>query len=140
MSNKDFELMNTHVFQFDSGVVVVAAAGTTAVYTLVLNGVPFSCTAEIINADDADAFDAFTIEAQVHPDGAWSTYITGAELTAGTALPGRLNRVVGNPPALVAAAVASVQFEGVGLHAVRFSGSGAAASAAQVRGNMVHLM
>ena len=66
----------------------------------------------------ADALTTMVIEAQAHPDGAWFTLVSAAELHAGTAS-GQLILAIGDLSVLAAAATASVSIDVRGLYAIR---------------------
>lgn len=125
-----------HAVAFESiAAITIDAVTDTVIETLTMNGLGAAVGFELENTG-ANALDAFFIEAQAYPGGAWFTYISSAELSAGNPITNRMLYVnVANPTTLAAAGKSEVGIIVLGLFAIRFKANAAAGgSTAKVRG------
>lgn len=124
-----------HAVAFESAAAVTIDATTdTVIETLTLNGLGSAIGVELENTG-ANSLDAFFVEAQAYPGGAWFTYISSSEMNAGNPLSNRLLYLSTSPTTLAAAGKSEFGIIVLGLFAVRFKANAAAGgSTAKVRG------
>jgi len=111
---------NTLAYQFEQLAMVVPVATNGTSDEVVLSGKFSRAAFDLLNKGPIRAFDQAFLEAQAHPNGAWFTYLSNAELNTGTAIAGRLVLVVINPTTLAADGQSFVLIDCTGLHAMRW--------------------
>ena len=107
--------------QFAESAVAVPATGTGETSEILLYGLYDRVAFQITNNGPTNAFDAMVIEAKAHSDGAWTSYVTSAQLNTGTAIAGLLILVVTNPTTLAADGVSFIVINTTGLYSVRIT-------------------
>jgi len=107
-------------YQFVQASFSVAPAGSSS-EEMVMVG-KFARLAVEIHNKGVSALTAMAVEGQIHPSSGWMSYVSSAELSAGTALAGRLvNVLTANPTTLAADGRSRIILETAGLHAVRLT-------------------
>jgi hypothetical protein len=103
-------------FDFEELAIAVAAAAAYG-KTIVLMGRFTRVSLELSNTGAKPLTDCI-VEYQAHPNSSWATFITAAELTAGSAAAG-LDLIVGDPPALAGPAKSLMVIDVTGLWSIR---------------------
>lgn len=124
-----------HAMSFQGDNTTVPAAGNTVLLTLKLDGQRSRVLFELENTGASNALDVALIEARLHPNGAWFTWISAAQLLAGIPVPGSLIQVVTDPTTLAALGKSRIMVDVTTFSDVRISVSAAAGgTTARARG------
>ena len=114
---------------FEQLALVIPAGGNTNCVTLTLKGRFSRVVMELDNIAAGQALDQCLVQYQAHPDADWATWVSNAELNTGTAIAGRLIKVVTNPTTLASGSKSQIILDTTALHAIRLAVSAAADSA-----------
>lgn len=114
-----------HAMTFQGDGTTIPAAGNTVILTLKLDGLRSRVLFEVENTGAVNALDVALIEGRIHPNGAWFTWVSAAQLLAGVPVPGSLIQVVTDPTTLAALGKSRIMVDVTTLSDVRISVSAA---------------